>query len=99
MPKLTYHPGVMADYIAAVNTASAQLNETQTRCASIVHGVVTPEHYAGDAASATAEIMSDINQAIQAGSDVINRHGSTVDTALGNFMAQDAAGASGMRSI
>jgi hypothetical protein len=99
MDKLTYHPGMLGDWVSAANTVSGQLAEAKSRCDAIVAGVVTPEHDQGDAAAAASEIMAQIALGIQAGSDVISRHGSTVDNATANFLAQDAHGASGMRGI
>jgi hypothetical protein len=96
-PTLEMNPGPVGDHVHEVITCSAELEHVRTASMNIVGSL--PDSFKGKNADAVHDVMMYINQGIDEGQQVIRAHGDAADTALGNFLGQDAAGASSMNSV
>jgi hypothetical protein len=96
-PTLEYNPATIGEFVHSVVTASSELEQIRSTCMQIVAGL--PDSFKGKNAEALNDVMNYINQGIDEGQAVIRLHGDAADTALGNFLGQDAAGAASMNSV
>jgi hypothetical protein len=96
-PTLEYNPATIGEFVHSVVTSSSELEQIRSTCMQIVAGL--PDSFKGKNAEALNDVMNYINQGIDEGQAVIRLHGDAADTALGNFLGQDAAGAASMNSV
>ena len=96
-PILEMNPALIAGHTHEVITCSSELEQVRHACQQIVAAL--PDSFKGTNADAVQEVMAYINQGIDEGQAVIRMHGDAVDTAMGNFAGQDAAGAASMSSV
>ena len=96
-PTLEYNPAIIGEFVHDVVTCSSELEQIRSTCMQIVAGL--PEGFKGKNADALNDVMAYINQGIDEGQQVIRLHGDAADTALCNFLGQDAAGAASMNSV
>ena len=96
-PTLEYNPAMIGEFVHHVVTCSSELEQIRSTCTQIVAGL--PDGFKGKNADALNDVMAYINQGIDEGQQVIRLHGDAADTALGNFLGQDAAGAASMNSV
>jgi uncharacterized protein YukE len=96
-PTLEYNPAMIGEFVHHVVTCSSELEQIRSTCMQIVAGL--PDGFKGKNADALNDVMAYINQGIDEGQQVIRLHGDAADTALGNFLGQDAAGAASMNSV
>src|ERR1700757_1107319 len=94
---LEMNPMAIAEHTHTLMTSSAELEQVRHTCQQIVAGL--PDSFQGQNHDALQEVMAYINQGIDEGQAVIRMHGDAVDTAMGNFAGQDAAGAASMSSV
>ena len=96
-PTLEMNPGPVMDHVHEVITCSTELEQVRAACMNIVGAL--PDSFRGKNADALQDVMMYINQGIDEGQQVIRSHGDAADTALSNFLGQDAAGAASMSSV
>jgi uncharacterized protein YukE len=96
-PILEMNPAALAEHTHTLITCSSELEQVRHSCQQIVAGL--PDSFKGQNADALQEVMAYINQGIDEGQAVIRMHGDAVDTAMGHFGGQDAAGAASMSSV
>lgn len=82
-----YHPQALPEYVHSVTTTSAQLEDVRAQAQNALNGV--REYFDSLGADAFIQAQQMINSGIDEGQQVIMRHGSTVDTAHNDMIAQD----------
>jgi uncharacterized protein YukE len=89
MDHFVYNPAAIPDYVHSVANASAQLEDVRAQAQTALASV--REEFEGSGGMSFEQAQMMINSGIDAGKDVILRHSSVVDTALGDMMNTDQA--------
>ncbi|BBZ15021.1 hypothetical protein [Mycobacterium branderi] len=95
---LKYHPGMIGDYTHSLMTYSSELDNIASQAQNILAGL--HEYFdTQHGSTAYTQVQQMINDGIQEGRDVIQRHGNAVDTSLANFVSQDHSAGNSFMSI
>jgi uncharacterized protein YukE len=85
---IKYHPGAIGDYTHGLSTYSTELDNIASQAQNILAGL--HEYFDTQHGSVSyTQVQQMINEGIQEGKDVINRHGNAVDTALQEMVSMD----------